>query len=259
MAEKCTEWSPHITEQWLMNNTEPWPVDSSDHANHSLSTSMGHQLPILLNEPQPLVPPRRRPRVPSCLLSPVTVSNSLYLATANPRTLSTVNSQVISGSRPSSHIESALHSPQSLVRLSRHSLNQSVYNIPESPTYINLGGQLPDHSDRLSLSSFELQSDSNSFENGSEGADSNTVSEYRRTYHGYHAGAYLLPNDEEEQHRLDLQHVTLRLLLDRKLSYAPIQHPHCVLDVATGTGAWAIEFARAHSESQVVGTDLSMI
>lgn len=123
-----------------------------------------------------------------------------------------------------------------------------------------MGRQSLDHSDRLSLSSFELQSDTNSSsDNGSEGADSGTVSEYGRTYHGYHAGAYLLPNDEEEQHRLDIQHVTLHLLLDQKLSYAPIQHPHCVLDVATGTGAWAIEFARAHPELQVVGTDLSMI
>lgn len=178
--------------------------------------------------------------------------------------MSTVSSPVIPSpqpsSRPSPHIGSGLPSPQSLAGQSRYSLNQSVHSGPESPIYIDLGRQSLDHSDRLSLSSFELQSDTNSSsDNGSEGADSGTVSEYGRTYHGYHAGAYLLPNDEEEQHRLDIQHVTLHLLLDQKLSYAPIQHPHCVLDVATGTGAWAIEFARAHPELQVVGTDLSMI
>lgn len=32
-----------------------------------------------------------------------------------------------------------------------------------------------------------------------------------------------------------------------------------VLDIGTGTGIWAVEFAEAHPETQVFGTDLSLI
>lgn len=49
------------------------------------------------------------------------------------------------------------------------------------------------------------------------------------------------------------------LLLDHKLHLAPVQSPKNVLDIATGTGIWAIQFAKQHPESQVVGTDLSLI
>lgn len=35
--------------------------------------------------------------------------------------------------------------------------------------------------------------------------------------------------------------------------------PKNVLDIATGTGIWAIQFARLYPESNVVGTDLSLI
>lgn len=52
-----------------------------------------------------------------------------------------------------------------------------------------------------------------------------------------------------------------RLLFDGKLAFSPLdQIPlHNILDLATGTGQWAIEFADAHPEAVVVGTDLSPI
>lgn len=43
----------------------------------------------------------------------------------------------------------------------------------------------------------------------------------------------------------DLQHHTFRIILDGKLHLAPIKHPQRVLDLATGTGIWAIEFGKS--------------
>jgi len=64
-------------------------------------------------------------------------------------------------------------------------------------------------------------------------------------------------------------------MLDGKLHIAPISSPKRVLDLATGTGIWAIEFGESNSfqtrskssqhlaqeypEANVLGTDLSPI
>jgi hypothetical protein len=81
-----------------------------------------------------------------------------------------------------------------------------------------------------------------------------------RTFHGYKEGQYFFPNDALEQDRLDMQHEAQRVLLDGNLGLAPIipLHSRRVLDIATGTGIWAIEFARQHPESQV-GSDVSLM
>ena len=81
-----------------------------------------------------------------------------------------------------------------------------------------------------------------------------------RRYHGYRSGAYILPNDEQEQDRLDLLHHIFLLILGGKLYDAPIPAaPQRVLDIGTGTGIWAIDFADEHPGAQVIGTDLSPI
>ncbi|KAL1643065.1 hypothetical protein SLS58_005034 [Diplodia intermedia] len=73
--------------------------------------------------------------------------------------------------------------------------------------------------------------------------------------------AYNLPNDEIEQERLDLQHVMWLMVHHNALHLSPIppQSTHRVLDVGTGTGAWAIAFAERHPAAHVVGTDLSPV
>jgi len=81
-----------------------------------------------------------------------------------------------------------------------------------------------------------------------------------RRYHGFRSGAYILPNDEQEQDRLDLLHHIFLLILGGKLYDAPIHPPpNRVLDIGTGTGIWAIDFADENPGSEVLGTDLSPI
>lgn len=84
------------------------------------------------------------------------------------------------------------------------------------------------------------------------------IEEHGRTWHRYHEGKYFMPNDIPEQERLELQH-SISVRLFGGLSLAPIDRPNRVLDVGTGTGIWAIEFANEHPESDVMGTDLSPI
>ncbi|KAF3008195.1 hypothetical protein E8E14_008223 [Neopestalotiopsis sp. 37M] len=89
---------------------------------------------------------------------------------------------------------------------------------------------------------------------------SSVLGDSGRLYHGYKDGKYYFPNDAAEQDRLDLQHHLMTLLLDGWYGLAPLQQvPEYVLDVATGTGIWALEFAEKFPQSQVIGTDLSAI
>jgi ubiquinone/menaquinone biosynthesis C-methylase UbiE len=86
------------------------------------------------------------------------------------------------------------------------------------------------------------------------------VEEHGRTYHKYKEGKYILPNDVEEQNRLDLQHQLALKVLEGRLHLAPIKDSvQNVLDVATGTGIWAIEFAQRYPTASITGTDLSPI
>jgi len=60
--------------------------------------------------------------------------------------------------------------------------------------------------------------------------------------------------------QLDLGHHIYLMLLDNRLFLAPIApDPQNVLDIGTGTGIWAIDFADSWPSAQVIGTDLSPI
>ncbi|KAL2195340.1 S-adenosyl-L-methionine-dependent methyltransferase [Corynascus similis CBS 632.67] len=108
----------------------------------------------------------------------------------------------------------------------------------------------------------------------------NYVYENGRRYHAYRSGQYVLPNDEDEQERLDLQHHIWRLLLRGALYTAPLDIPgpaegstsgfsnsgdggkgnnFRVLDLGCGTGIWAIDMADEHPGASVFGVDLSPI
>ncbi|KAK7918404.1 hypothetical protein PG985_010278 [Apiospora marii] len=84
--------------------------------------------------------------------------------------------------------------------------------------------------------------------------------ELGRTFQGYKEGRYFLPNDPAEQDRLDFQHAGWMVLTAGNLSFAPMaEEPKRVLDVATGTAIWAVEYAKQHPNATVIGTDLSAI
>ncbi|KAF2457406.1 S-adenosyl-L-methionine-dependent methyltransferase, partial [Lineolata rhizophorae] len=86
------------------------------------------------------------------------------------------------------------------------------------------------------------------------------VVENGRRYHSFGNAEYAFPNDDRELDRLDMQHAMQTLLLDNKLFWAPIgSDVQQVLDLGTGTGIWAIDFAEMFPQAEVIGTDLSAI
>lgn len=81
-----------------------------------------------------------------------------------------------------------------------------------------------------------------------------------RRYHSYKDGAYFFPNDETENDRLDMQHAVFLKSTGGRLSLAPISEDvQNVIDIGTGTGIWAIDFADEYPSARVIGTDLSPI
>ncbi|KAL4791000.1 S-adenosyl-L-methionine-dependent methyltransferase [Aspergillus venezuelensis] len=81
--------------------------------------------------------------------------------------------------------------------------------------------------------------------------------EYGRTYHKYHEGLYVYPNDERELSRMDLQHHLCKLITGGRLFFAPVINPYKILDIGTGTGIWPIELAPIFPNAHITGTDLS--
>jgi len=53
--------------------------------------------------------------------------------------------------------------------------------------------------------------------------------------------AYVLPNDDMEVDRLELQYQALKTLHDDRIYFAPLKDPKRILDIGTGTGTWPIE------------------
>ncbi|CAM1508773.1 Fc.00g056210.m01.CDS01 [Cosmosporella sp. VM-42] len=72
-------------------------------------------------------------------------------------------------------------------------------------------------------------------------------------------GAYhWAPSDEKHRESLDICHYVDTILLPGELYLAPVGE-HDVLDIGTGTGIWAMDFADKHPEASVIGTDISLI
>ncbi|OJJ51813.1 hypothetical protein ASPZODRAFT_469364 [Penicilliopsis zonata CBS 506.65] len=81
-----------------------------------------------------------------------------------------------------------------------------------------------------------------------------------RRYQSYRKGEYLFPNDEDEQDRMDFLHHIYNVVFGGKLYLAPLKDvTGRVLDLGTGTGIWAIDFADENPAAEVIGNDLSPI
>jgi SAM-dependent methyltransferase len=84
--------------------------------------------------------------------------------------------------------------------------------------------------------------------------------EHGRRYHAFEENQYWLPNDDTEIGRLNIQHHCWRLSLGGRLFLAPIKPDiHNAVDIGTGTGEWAMEFAERFPSATVIGTDLSPV
>ncbi|CAG7557400.1 unnamed protein product [Fusarium equiseti] len=103
-------------------------------------------------------------------------------------------------------------------------------------------------------------------------ADSTTASitssilQYRtihgRTYHSEQGNAqYWGSNDDPQKDLMDLTHHILTLGLGDRLHLAPLKKENTgeAIDIGTGTGIWAIDFADQYPNANIIGTDLSPI
>ncbi|KAN0115360.1 SAM dependent methyltransferase [Hyaloscypha variabilis] len=105
-------------------------------------------------------------------------------------------------------------------------------------------------------SDYNLSGDTKSIES--------SVTQYRiehgRRYHGYKDGTYWQPNDDRQNENLDIAHMKFFHALGGRLFLAPITPTTGrVLDIGTGTGIWAMDFADEFPNTHVIGTDLSPI
>ncbi|CVL01395.1 related to methyltransferase [Fusarium proliferatum] len=82
-----------------------------------------------------------------------------------------------------------------------------------------------------------------------------------RTFHSERGNAqYWAANDEQQNESMDIVHHFLSLLLDDRLFLSPLKdNIQSALDIGTGTGIWAIDFADQFPGAKVVGTDISPI
>lgn len=129
-------------------------------------------------------------------------------------------------------------------------------NQPLVPAEPGAADNEPDAAD----SAFEQGSDVSSYLTSLKSDVRNFKYENGRTYHSYREGQYVLPNDSTEQDRQDLLHHIRNLALNGALFRAPLgPSPQSVLDIGTGTGIWAIDFADQFPSAAVIGTDLSPI
>lgn len=82
-----------------------------------------------------------------------------------------------------------------------------------------------------------------------------------RRYHAFRDGAYMFPNDEDEQSRMDIQHEMCMRLCDNRLHLAPLDDTNGkrFLDIGTGTGIWCVQMGDRYPEAEILGNDLSPI
>ncbi|KAI1176290.1 hypothetical protein F4777DRAFT_547067 [Nemania sp. FL0916] len=74
-----------------------------------------------------------------------------------------------------------------------------------------------------------------------------------------YCGPYYMPNDEDEQVRLQLLNQVYIKVFDGELTTVPLESPTAIIDIGTGVGEWAIDMAEFYPDCEVTGTDISNI
>ncbi|CAG8780407.1 6685_t:CDS:2, partial [Cetraspora pellucida] len=82
-----------------------------------------------------------------------------------------------------------------------------------------------------------------------------------RRFHNVKNVIYALPNDDDEQDRLHLQHFLIRYLFQSNFS-APIENilsesDSKILDVGCGAASWSFDMATTYPSADVIGIDIS--
>ncbi|KAF9201409.1 hypothetical protein BGZ49_008333 [Haplosporangium sp. Z 27] len=81
-----------------------------------------------------------------------------------------------------------------------------------------------------------------------------------RSRHSVESAPYMLPNDLTEADRLDAQHYIVRYMFQGNYNVKLDRNSKLrILDVATGTGVWALEMAHEFPKARVYGIDISPI
>ena len=68
-----------------------------------------------------------------------------------------------------------------------------------------------------------------------------------------------MPNDEDEQTRLQMLHGVYLYLFGGELTTVPLDNPRKILDVGTGTGEWAMAMGDKYPDAEIIGTDIARI
>ncbi|KAK1775504.1 hypothetical protein QBC45DRAFT_422123 [Copromyces sp. CBS 386.78] len=152
---------------------------------------------------------------------------------------------------------------------------------PESPTPAPAGQNTPDATGLLPGAHWagqnlpeEEEEDADNDWDSALGSDiesstasiSSSILEYRtingRTYYSNSVTdtSYWGPNDQKQNEILDIFHHTITIALNNDLYKAPIiDKPKNMLNISTGTGLWAMDFAEKFPDCNVIGTDVSTI
>ncbi|KAI1771363.1 S-adenosyl-L-methionine-dependent methyltransferase [Hypoxylon cercidicola] len=85
--------------------------------------------------------------------------------------------------------------------------------------------------------------------------DLDYVVEHGRRY----CGSYYMPNDDDEQVRLQLINQVYLKTFDGELTSVPLEAPTHILDIGTAVGEWAIDIAELYPDCEVIGTDIANI
>jgi SAM-dependent methyltransferase len=85
------------------------------------------------------------------------------------------------------------------------------------------------------------------------------MEEHGREYHLYGPGLYDYPGDAPECNRLKKLFSALCILMNNSLHISLLENPLEVLELGTGTGSWAMEFAKRNPTAFVTGLDLSPV